>query len=104
MPATRGFAVNHDKTPAESFLGKLSARGQVVIPQALREWAELREGTQLIFSAGPDRSILIRRGAPDTTRFEKLRGAWNDSASAVRERLEAVRQPTLEVLPPEPEE
>lgn len=49
--------------PGEAFHGKLSARGQVVIPQALREWAELREGTLLTFNPQPDGSTAERGDA-----------------------------------------
>lgn len=104
MPAVRGVAVKPGKAPKESFQGRLSARGQVVIPQALREWAELREGTLLVFQPQPDGSILMRRSAPESVRFHKLRGAWADNAPEVRKRLQAVRQPGLELLTREPAE
>ncbi len=101
MSGMRGVAVRRGKVPGESFEGKLSARGQVVIPQPLREWAELREGTRLTFMPQPDGSILIRRHAPDDSRFSKLRGAWQQDAHTVRERLREVRHPSLDLLPPE---
>lgn len=101
MSGMRGVAVGRGRIPDESFEGKLSARGQVVIPQPLREWAELREGTLLTFTPQPDGSILIRRRAPESRRFSKLRGAWQDDAATVRERLKEVRHPSLETLSPE---
>lgn len=101
MSRMRGAAVRRGRIPDESFEGKLSARGQVVIPQPLREWAELREGALLTFSPQSDGSILIRRRAPDSSRFSKLRGAWQDDATTVRGRLTEVRRPALELLPPE---
>ena len=75
-----------------------------MIPQPLREWAELREGTRLTFTPQPDGSIVIRRMAPDTTRFGKLRGAWQDEATTVAERLEDVRHPSWKPLPSEGED
>lgn len=104
MSGIRGVAVRRDRIPDESFQGKLSSRGQVVIPQPLREWAELREGTLLTFTPQSDGSILIRRRAPERRSFSKLRGAWRDDAAAVRERLKEVRRPSLELLPPEGDE
>ena len=81
------------KVSVESFEGKISARGQVVIPHPLREWAQLREGTPLILIPHPDGSILIRRRDSGNTRIGKLRGAWQDDAALIRERLTRVRHP-----------
>ena len=104
MSGMRGVVVKRGTLPDESFVGKLSARGQVVIPQPLREWAELREGTLLVFTPQSDGAILVRSLAPDSTSFSKLRGAWHDIAPSVRERLREVGHPSLERLPPEGKE
>ena len=104
MSSMRGGAVRRRKVPDESFEGKLSARGQVVIPQPLREWAELREGTLLTFTPQPDGSILMRRHAPEDGRFSKLRGAWRQDTDTVEQRLREVRRPSLDLLPPESSE
>lgn len=75
MSGMRGVAVRRGRVPDQSFEAKLSARGQVVIPQPLREWAKLHGGTMLTFTPQPDGSILIRRSTPENGRFSKLRGA-----------------------------
>ncbi len=97
MSVGGGAAVKPGKEPQGRFRGKLSSRGQVVIPQVLRQWAELREGTPLEFVPQSDGSILIRRGVPETD-FRRLRGAWHSDARAISERLRTLREPSLEAL------
>ena len=96
-----GTEVRRREVPDKSFEGKMSARGQVVIPQPLREWAELREGSRLTFSPQADGSILMRRHTPEDGRFNKLRGAWRQDTETVQQRLREVRRPSLDLLPPE---
>lgn len=78
--------------------GRLSSKGQVVIPKSLRDWAGLRHGDEVAFQAQPDGSIRIERPQPDASPFARFRGAWRDkgvTAAAIR----AMRRPEMDIPP-----
>ena len=64
------------RVPEGEFHGRLSSRGQIVIPQALREWAELGDGTTIIFRPLQDGSIVLKVTVNGTMELKRWLFQW----------------------------
>jgi antitoxin PrlF len=55
---------------------KVTTKGQVTIPKAIRDHLELKPGSEVRFRYGPNREIVLERadGVRPQSRFEKLLG------------------------------
>ena len=55
---------------------KVTTKGQVTIPKAIRDHLELKPGSEAKFRYGPNREIVLERadGVRPPSRFEKLLG------------------------------
>lgn len=74
---------------------KVGAKGQVVIPKAIREEIGIEPGDEVVFE--PDgKEVRVRRLADDPEkrrrRIEALRGAWADIPGLSTKDLEAERR------------
>ena len=73
----------------------LSSRGQVVIPQHIREALHLNEGTKFVVIGEEDTIILKKIGLPDFKGFEKLlkkTQSWAKKKGLKPEHLEEARK------------
>ena len=66
-----------------------------MIPQAIRKWAELRAGDEVVFRAQTDGSIRIERYAAQASPFARFRGAWRDTEITMQQ-IRAMRSPEME--------
>lgn len=55
---------------------KVTTKGQVTIPKAVRDLLDLKPGSEVVFRYGPNREIILERadGQRPPSRFEKLIG------------------------------
>ena len=51
---------------------KMSSRGQVVIPEGVRQHLGLRAGSRFVVVAGDDALVLKPIAEPDSSQFDKL--------------------------------
>lgn len=84
--------------PQKPQRGRLSSKGQVVIPRALRQWAELRTGDDLVFTAQSDGTIRIERASTGPSPFSKFREAWRASGVTMQQ-VRAMRRPEMDTAP-----
>ncbi len=74
---------------------KVGAKGQVVIPKAIREEIGIEPGDEVVFEPN-GKEVRVRRLADDAQerrkRIEALRGAWVDIPGLSTEDLEAERR------------
>jgi AbrB family looped-hinge helix DNA binding protein len=54
----------------------VSSKGQISLPSALREAADIRQGDRLVLEPQEDGTILMRRDQPES--FASCIGAWRD--------------------------
>jgi len=73
---------------------RISSKGQVVIPHALRQWADLRPGDDIVFTAAADGSIRVERADEPASPFAQFRGAWRGTGVTI-EGLRAMRHPEM---------
>jgi AbrB family looped-hinge helix DNA binding protein len=68
--------------------GRIGAKGQVVIPKALRDRARLHPGDEVDFEFHDDQIVLIARRTPS-----RLGGRFADSGMATRLLEDRAREP-----------
>lgn len=61
--------LHFDMPPRPPLKARLSSKGQLVIPRALRKALGLRSGTEFTFRVEPDGDIVLHSGKPSLERF-----------------------------------
>lgn len=73
---------------SSSMTGRIGAKGQVVIPKALRERAQLQPGDEVEFEIDDDRITLTARRQP-----ARLGGRFRGSGMSARLLADRAREP-----------
>lgn len=77
-----------DSLYSTSMTGRIGAKGQVVIPKALRDRANLHPGDEVDFELRADEIVLVARRQP-----ARLGGRFADSGMASRLLEDRMREP-----------
>ena len=55
---------------------RVTRKGQVTIPKRVRDYLGIEPGSMVEFEVTPEgRIVLVKQGAPKSSRFEKFRGS-----------------------------